>query len=265
MNKIGITYLITALLFINSCKKNETPVEILQMTINAIDTIETIYYKQDMTRTNPRNVNETIVRYREMHFKRLIEDSIVGVKGHWYFYNADKNEVVFEDIYDGNILIRKNNRDSTATVFDLIKYPGFKETHFWGHNTLYSMQFEFKYILKNSEYYQIERLNDTIFQGINCIQIRIRLENRESAMPGFAYRLEDNEGVISTTLLYINKLTYYPIRLKSENYSIENPEEVFFIEQTYSDIEFNINMDNNVQFNTSDDSLYGFKINERKP
>jgi hypothetical protein len=265
MNKIGITYLITVLLVLTSCKKNETPAEILQMTINAIDTIETIYYKQDMIRTNPRNINETIVRYREIYFKRLIEDSIVGVKGHWYFYNDDKNKVLYEDIYDGSKLIRKNNRDSTAAVFDLIKYPGFKETHFWGHNTLYSMQFMFKYILENSEYYQIERLNDTILQDINCIQIRIRLENRESALPGFAYELEDYEGVISTTLLYINKLTYYPIRMKSENYSIENPGEIFFLDQTYSDLKFNINMDEKVLFNTSDDSLFGFKINERKP
>jgi hypothetical protein len=63
----------------------EDPSDIIQKTIDNIDTIETVYYKQDMVRTNPENANEIIYRYREMYFKRLIEDSIVGVKGHWYF------------------------------------------------------------------------------------------------------------------------------------------------------------------------------------
>jgi len=114
------------------CYKQETSADILQKTINAIDAIETIYYKQDMARTNPRNLNDTIFRYREMYFKRLITDSIVGVKGHWYMYLNNKEKVIYEDIYDGNRLIRKNNRDSVARIYDLIKYPGFKREHFWG-------------------------------------------------------------------------------------------------------------------------------------
>ncbi|PLW93207.1 MAG: hypothetical protein C0592_06855, partial [Marinilabiliales bacterium] len=64
-----------------SWKKDKTAIEILQNTINAIDSVETIYYKQDMRRTNPQNLNDTIFRYREMYFKRLITDSIVGVQG----------------------------------------------------------------------------------------------------------------------------------------------------------------------------------------
>ncbi|MBN2214605.1 MAG: hypothetical protein JW723_10200 [Bacteroidales bacterium] len=108
MSRIGIVYILTVLFFVNSCENDETAIEILQKTINTIDTIGTIYYKQDMARTNPQKVNDTIFQYREMYFKRLIGDSIVGVKGHWYMYVNDKINVIFEDIYDGNKLIRKN-------------------------------------------------------------------------------------------------------------------------------------------------------------
>ena len=264
MNKIGIVCFLIVLVVSISCTKKETSDEILQKTINVIDTIGTVYYKQDMTRTNPRNTNETIFRYREMYFKRLINDSIVGVKGHWYFYNEDKNKVIYEDIYDGNKLIRKNNRDSLARVFDLIKYPKFKEKHFWSHNTPFTLQYMFKYILSNKEYYQTERLNDTIIQNADCFQISIRLENKQT-MPGFAIKLEDSEGSISTSLLFIDKQTYYPIRMVTENYSKENPEQKFFVDQTYYDLKFNINMDERILFNTSEDVLTGFKTSEIKP
>ncbi len=93
-----------------------------------------------MSRTNPRDINDTIFRYREMYFKRLITDSIVGVKGRWKMYINDKENVIYEDIYDGNRLIRKNNGDSAARIYDLVKYPDSKKDHFWSHNTLYGMQ-----------------------------------------------------------------------------------------------------------------------------
>jgi hypothetical protein len=242
----------------------EDPSDIIQKTIDNIDTIETVYYKQDMVRTNPENANEIIYRYREMYYKRLIEDSIVGVKGHWYFYNVDRDDVVFEDIYDGDKLIRKNNRDSLARLYDLVKYPAFKDRPFWGHNTPYSMQYMFRYILDNKEYYQIERLNDTIIQNTECFQIRIRLENKES-MPGFAMKLEDREGIISATILFVSKMNYYPIRMRLENYSIDKPERTFFTDQTYYDLKFNIKIDTARQFNTSSDLLTGYKIIEMKP
>ncbi len=84
-------------------------------------------------------------------------------------------------------------------------------------------------------------------------------------MPGFAIRLEDSEGSISTSLLFINKTTYYPIRIVTENYSKESPEQKFFVDQTYYDLKFNINMDERVRFNTSDEVLTGFITNEIKP
>ena len=43
-----ILYLLIAMIVLNSCNEKETASEILLKTINTIDTIETIYYKQDM-------------------------------------------------------------------------------------------------------------------------------------------------------------------------------------------------------------------------
>ncbi|UCH15367.1 MAG: hypothetical protein JSV22_05220, partial [Bacteroidales bacterium] len=246
--------LVIALLITVSFKNDEKPVEIIQKTIDNIDTIITLYYKQDMVRTNPRNVSDTIYRFREIYFKRLIQDSIVGVKGHWYMYVDDKIDVIYEDIYDGEKLIRKNNRDSTARIYDLVKYPEFRDKHFWGHNTPYSMQYMFKNILDNKEYYKIKRLNDTIYQDTGCFQIIIRLENKGS-MPGYTYNLQDEEGNISITKIFINKVNYYPVRMIMENRSNNNPEQVFFTDQTYYDLKFNLKIDTIKEFNTSIDVL----------
>jgi len=259
-----IFLILIALIGFVSCNKRETAIDILTKTISTIDTIETIYYKQDMSRTNPRNVNDTIQRFREMYFKRLISDSIVGVKGHWYMYVNDKENVTFEDIYDGDRLIRKNNRDSVARIYDLAKYPNFKSKSFWGHNTLYGMQYEFKYFLKNLDSYTIDRLSDTIINEKNCFQIRVGLENKIS-MPSFGARLEDKQGNDSETLYFIDKETYYPIRMRGESYSKDHPNQRFFIDQRYYDIKFNLIIDENIQFNTTDKSIVGFEKKEMKP
>jgi len=259
-----ITCFFLILLISTSCHEKETASEIIQKTINTIDTIETIYFKQDMARTNPRNINDTIFRYREMYFKRLISDSIVGVKGHWYMYVNDKENVIFEDIYDGNRLIRKNNRDSAAMIYDLVEYPEFKKKHFWGHNTLYGMQYEFMFILDNTDSYTLNRLNDTTIGIKDCYQIRVQLENKMT-MPGFAIELEKNEGSISKNYYFIDKETNYPIRIVGESYSTDNPEQKIFIDQMYYDIKFNLIIDENIQFNTSSESMKGFETKEMKP
>lgn len=264
MKRNEIVCFLVVLIVLTSCDGKQSASDILQKTINSIDTIEMIYFKQDMERTNPRNINDTIFRYREIYFKRLISDSIVGVKGHWYMYVNDKENVVYEDIFDGNKLIRKNNRDSIASVYDLVKYPNFKNNHFWSHNTLYGMQYEFKYIMDNTDSYSIQRLNDTIIDSKDCYQIIVRLENKVT-MPGFATELENNEGSISKTLYFIDKEIYYPIRIKGESYSIDKPEQRMFIDQRYYDIDFNLTIDEEIQFNTSDESITGFEIREMKP
>lgn len=264
MKQNSLLCVLLALIVLVSCRKRETAIEILHKTIGTIDTIESIYYKQDMSRTNPRNTNDTIKRYREMYFKRLISDSIVGVKGHWYMYANDKENVIFEDIYDGNKLIRKNNRDSIARIYDLVKYPDFKKKHFWSHNTLYGMQHEFEFILSNTDAFIVSRLNDTILNNKDCYQVKILLENKMT-MPGFAIKLEKNQGSISSTIYYIDKETFYPIGMKGENYSIDNPEKKTFIDQRYYDIKFNMMINMNSQFNTSNESIAGYEKREIKP
>lgn len=262
MNK-AIIILNVLVLFV-SCNKNETAIDILSQAINTIDTIETIYYKQDMSRTNPQNPRDTIQRYREMYFKRLISDSIVGVQGHWYMYVNDKVNVIYEDIYNGNRLIRKNNRDSIARIYDLIKHPEFRENLRWGHNTLYGMQYEFKYIIDNSDLYSIVRLNDTIIDEKDCFQIQISLEDKIT-MPSFGVKLEDKIGNVSRTIYCIDKENYYPIRMKGESYSVDTPEQKLFIDQKYFDIRFNIELDEYKQFNTTDEAITEFERREMKP
>jgi hypothetical protein len=247
-----------------SCNGIETAQEILEKTIASMDTIETIYYKQDMSRTNPQSLSDTIFRYREMYFERRREDSIVGVKGHWFMYVDDKTNVIYEDIYDGARLVRKNNRDSTARIYDLSKYPEFKNQHFWGHFTPYAMQHEFKYMLDQSESYEMVRLKDTIIRGNPCFQLLVKLDGKTS-MPGFLIRLEVLEGNISETLFVIDKRTNYPVRMKGTSYMSDQAERKNFIDQNYYDIVFNPRIDETVYFDTSVESLKGFEIREMQP
>ncbi len=257
-NLLPVLRLIIIMFVISSCNDEESALKILQRTINTIDTVETIYYKQDMVRSNPQDIYDTIFRFREMYFKRLITDSIVGVKGHWYMYRDDKENIIYEDIYDGNKLIRKNNRDSVVRIYDLVKYPGFRTKHFWSHNTLYGMQYEFKQVSKNLDSYSIDRLNDTTINGRKCYTIVIGLDNKVT-MPGFALKLVENKGSISKTIYYIQKDNYYPIKIIGENYSFDNPNEKVFLEQRYYDIEFNLKLNKNKLFNTSDESISEFE------
>ncbi len=216
-----------------------------------------------MFRSDPNDPNDTIFRYREMYFTRLKSDSIVGTKGHWYMYLNDKESVVYEDIYDGTRLIRKNNQDSIARIYDLIKYPEFKKKHFGGHNTLFEMQFEFRYILQKTESFDMEKLTDTIINGKKCYQILIRLENHVT-MPGFAISLEKRDGNISETRYFISKDNYYPLGMLSEFYNTDNPDIRVFMGQKYYDILLNQKIEED-QYNTSESSLSGFEIQQIKP
>jgi hypothetical protein len=179
-------------------------------------------------------------------------------------YIDDKENVTYEDIYDGDRLIRKNNRNNVARIYNLVKYPDFKKKPFWSHNTLYGMQYEFKYMLKNLDSYSIGRLNDTIVDDKDCFQVQVSLEDKMT-MPSFSIRLEDNKGNVSKTLYYIDKETYYPIKMRRESYSTENPEQMVFIDQRYYDIKFNLIINENAEFNTSHESIVGFEKREMKP
>ena len=126
------------------------------------------------------------------------------------------------------------------------------------------MQYEFKHILDNIDLYAIERLNDTIIDHRDSYQVLVQLDNKMT-MPGFATELKDDKGSISKTLYFIDKEKFYPNRIKGESYSIDNPEQKAFIEQRYYDIKYNISIDEFVRFNTTNESLKGFKVLEMKP
>lgn len=260
----NLIFLIIAVAVFISCSKTQTSVRILENSIAAIDTVQTIYYKQDMLRTNPRNIDDTISRYREIYFKKLPTDSIVGAMGHWYMYLYDKENVVFEDIYDGKKLIRKNNRDSAAAVYDLIKYPVYKEKHFWSHNTPYAMQYEFRYALSHPEKFQLTKLTDTVFGEIPCYQLSIKMEDYWT-MPGFALKLEPSEGTVSITKYFIDKHNYYPIGMYNVSYSKEQPAQKFFLRQLYYDIKYNLPINEKARFDTVDGILKGFNVREVEP
>ena len=53
--------------------------------------------------------------------------------------------------------------------------------------------------------------------------------------------------------------------MKGESYSAENPKQKMFIDQKYYDIEFNLIIDEDIQFNTSGESITGFEKREMKP
>jgi hypothetical protein len=261
-NKARIFLILIVSITFSSCV-SKSATSILTNTINTIDTISTIYYKQDMIRNDPRNPENTINRYREMYFSRLITDSIVGVAGHWYMFINDNENVVYEDIYDGNKLLRISNRDSLIRIYDLEKFPEFKEKHFWSHNTPYGMQFEFKYFLNNPDIYNVIRLNDTLFNGVDCYQIEVKLENMTS-MPGFAINPMESKGNNSRTYYFIDKYSYFPVGMRGEFYSSKDPNNISFIDQKYYDINFNMPISNDL-INTSDSLIYGYKINLIKP
>ncbi|PLW93341.1 MAG: hypothetical protein C0592_06450, partial [Marinilabiliales bacterium] len=63
----------------------------------------------------------------------------------------------------------------------------------------------------------------------------------------------------------IDKETNYPIRIISESYSADNPDQKVFLDQKYYDLKFNIEIDEQIQFNTTDESLTGFEVIEMKP
>lgn len=266
LGTIQSAVLLYLLLFIIllSCNTQENATEIMQKAIKTIDNIETLSFKQDMWRSDPSNSTDSIFRYREMIFKRLRSDSIVGVKGHWYMYVNDKKNIIYEDIYDGNKLIRKNNRDSIARIYDLLKNPAFKQEHFWSHQSPFGIQYTFKYILKNKDAYHLSRSNDTLINGKACFQIKTSLVNQIS-MPGFMTQLEGQEGNFSRNIYVIDQENFYPVRIKGENYTNDQPGQRIFIEQKYYDIVFNPELDEAVVFNTSVEAIKGFKIVEMTP
>ena len=262
INKVilfGFLIFLVVVSMLSSCQPKKTGYEILQNTIQSIDTIETISLRQKTYRSHPKNMSDTLFRYREIVFKRLISDSLVGVKGHWYMYLNDTINIVYEDIYDGERLIRKNNRDSAARVYDLVEHPELKQQRFWGHNTPFAMQYELRYALAHPKHYQIKRRADTSMNNQPCYQVSILLSNH-STQPGFATSLEESMGSIMQTTLFIRKDDFYPLAQYVAFYSAHTPNDRSFFNQHYLDVKLNQNIDETTLFSTHESILKGYDV-----
>lgn len=243
-----------------SCNQERKPISIIQETINSIDTIETISYNQIQFRGNTENPEHVKLTERKFQYVRLKFDSIIGAKAHIYYY--DSSSIFLEDIYDGNKLIRKRNRDSSAQVYDLLKYPNFKKKPFWGKTTPFVIQYMIKYAVENQDCYSFELGKDTIIGGSNCYYLKSVLK-RKALMPGF-HKFENDTNRVETMILYIDKLNYYPRRIRMEVYFIDEPDHIYFTDNTFFNLKFNLKLNDSL-FNTAEKVIDGFRINEMKP
>ena len=244
-----------------SCNKTKNPIEIITSAISAIDTIETIIYKQTLIRTNPRNPEEVIQREREFYYKKLHSDSLIGAKAHIFYF--DDSFILYEDIYDGERLIRKNNRDSSAILYDLIRYPEFLQKFFWGKNTPYTMQAMLRFIVKHKSDYQISFLSDTTINDRDCYTIKIILTDK-TTRPGMNLEFTQDTGSVSTSYLYFSRLDYYPQKMRSEYVNNNNPDILLFTEHNFYDIKFNPFISDTL-FDTSDKVVKVYDVEEMKP
>ena len=243
-----------------SCNQEKDPIKVIQNTINSIDTINTIYYQQTQIRGNTGNIENVAQKERSYYYERLRSDSIVGAKAHIYFF--DSTYVFLEDIYDGNKLIRKHNRDSSARVYDLLKYPELRKKSFWGKTTPYVIQYMLNYAIDNKEFYSFDLGRDTIINQINCYYLKTVLR-KKALIPGF-YKFEIDTNRVETMILFIDKLSYYPQKIRMEVYFIDNPENIYFTDNTFYNIEFNLELNDSL-FNTAEKVIKGFRIKEIKP
>ncbi len=258
--RLRYTFLYLLLLLFASCNQEKKPIEIIKNTISSLDTINTIYYRQTQLRGNTDDFENITQKERIFYYKKLDYDSIIGAKAHIYF--LDSTYIFLEDIYDGNKLIRKHNRDSSARVYDLIKYPRLRKKSFWGKTTPYVIRYMLNYAIENKEFYTFEFGKDTIVNDENCYCLKTIL-SKKALMPGF-YKFEIDTNRVETTILYINKLNFYPQRVRTEVYFIDNPNNVYFTDNIFYDIKFNIEINDSL-FNTLDETVKGFTVNGIKP
>ncbi len=257
-NKQTLFYII--LLLLASCHRDLAPVEIAEKTIKTVDTVSTVYYRQKQFRGNTANPENERQTERTFCYDRLITDSITGARAHICFY--DSVHVFGEDIYDGNRLIRKHNDDSTAIVYDLLKYPDLKKKPFWGKTSPYVIQYMLKYAIENKEHYQFVREADETVNGKDCYCLKTILE-KKALMPGF-YKYTVDTNRVETMILFIDKESFYPQRMRMEVYFYDNPDDVYYVDNTFLNLKFNVKFSDSL-FNTSDEVIDGFEITEVKP
>jgi outer membrane lipoprotein-sorting protein len=245
---------------ISSCNQKEKELLILQNTIASIDTIKTIYYSQKQLIGNTQDSAQVIEKYRQFYYKELPEDSIVGAKAHIYFY--DEDFVFLEDIYDGDCLIRKHNRDSAARIYDLLKYPELKKKPFWGKTSPYVIRYMLQYAIQHEDSYTFELGNDTLLGEIDCYCVKTVL-NGKALMPGF-YQFQTDSNRVETMTLFIDKSNYYPQRVRLEVYFKDDKDKIYFTDNSFYNLEFNPVLSDSL-FNTNRAIVKGFRINEIKP
>lgn len=257
MRKIVIIILLN-IIWLALCKPDPNPERIMQKTIDSIDKIKSISYNQHLIRTNPRNPDKIIKRDRSFLYKKLKGDSITGAKTHINYYS--EGVIVYEDIYDGNHLMRINYYDSTAGYYDLIKYPEIKRSNrFWRKNSPYTIQALLNFTLQNKNEYTIEQKNDTIIDHKACYSIKTTLYNK-STFPGFNHNFIKSLGNIECSYYYINKHNYFPLKIRFEQFAINNPQQIYFTDHQFYDIVFNPDISDDV-FTSPPSKLKGFKIN----
>lgn len=82
-------------------------------------------------------------------------------------------------------------------------------------------------------------------------------------MPGF-HKFESDTNRVETMILFIDKLNYYPQRIRMEVYFIDKPDNIYFTDNTFFNLNFNIDLSDSL-FSTSEKVIEGFRINEMKP
>ena len=253
-------FIILFLIIIVSCTQQPDTKKLIKKTIESIDNINSINYKQTLLRGNSMDESSVLMRERKFYYSRLKTDSLIGAKAHIYFF--DSSYIFHEDIYDGDRLIRKHNIDSSAKVYDLIKYPALKNKPFWGKTTPYVIQYMLEYSLKNKEHYEFELGNDTLINEKECYHLKTILK-KKALMPGF-YEFTIDTNRVETVNLFVDKLNFYPQSMRLEIYFLDNPESVYFSDHRFYDIQINPELNDSL-FVTSREVIKGFKINEIQP
>ncbi|MBI9053568.1 MAG: hypothetical protein JEY96_07100 [Bacteroidales bacterium] len=261
MKKILFIIVLNIFLFV-LCKKERDPIAIIQNTIQTIDTISSISYNQHLIKNNLQNIDSVVERDRACMFKKLSGDSITGAETHIYYYSG--GVTVFEDIYNGDFLIRKNHVENSALFYDLIKYPEIKNSNgFWRKNTPYTIQALLDFTLKNKNDFKIEILNDTIIDSNECFCIKTSLEDKNTSTTYNKY-FTKKPGSIEESYFYINKKNYYPQKIRIEISEKKQPEKIIFTDYRFYDIIFNQQL-NDELFSNQNENIKNFNIQNISP
>ena len=69
--------------------------------------------------------------------------------------------------------------------------------------------------------------------------------------------IENDTNRVKTMILFIDKLIYYPQRMRMEVYFIDKPDNIYFTDNTFFNLKFNIELNDN-SINTAESVINGF-------